>query len=119
MKARKFNKQIEVYTISAQSDGFGGNTNTSILLKKVWCNLKTIKGSSVANIEGLDFTQNNLQITVRENPNINYNSEGLLLKYRGAEYTITSFPQNTNFTDAYITFIAVMNKPSGTPTPTV
>jgi head-tail adaptor len=113
MKARQFNKRIQLWTTLSVADGFGGFKSEKVPFKSQWANIKTI-GSAATVLQGLDFTKSTIQVTVRKNDIINYNSTTLFMVYREREYSITTYPTNKNYTDAYVVFTAVENNPGDT-----
>ena len=115
MRSRALNKKIEVWQTRNVADGYGGNTQTDNLIDYTWASVKTITTNKISEL-GLDYTKEVLQITVRKREDFNYNSKTIYIKYRDNNYTISSFPSNKDFTDAFITFLAVQQKPSDLPT---
>lgn len=111
MRARVFNKRIEVWQALKVSDTFGGNTINETLVTTTWAKLTTQTGEEVSGL-GLDYTKGTITAVVRKRNDITYNSTTLFIKYRDKKYNIVSFPTNDNFTDAYVTFIAVEQKPA-------
>lgn len=104
MRARNFNKQVLFYETSEADDGFGGQTTTTSLLFTTWAKVETIKGSHTIKNLGLNYTNLNLKITIRNRDDIQ--SRTLFCKYRDEDYAITSYPINDNFGDSFISFIA-------------
>ena len=111
MRARRFNKRIEIWQTAIVSDGFGGNTSSNTLITSSWAEIKSLNVSNRIGKSSSDFGINNTQlgvmVTVRLRNDITYNSINQYIKYAGDEYTISSFPENKNFDNSYITFIAV------------
>ena len=111
MRSRRFNKRIEVYQTGVISDGFGGNTSSETLITSSWAEIKSLNTNSRFGKTSTDFGMNNTQlgvmVTVRLRNDITYNSINQFIKYAGEKYTIASFPENKNFDNSYITFIAI------------
>ena len=42
MRARKYNKVVELWQTAPSFDGFGGNTVSSTLITKTWCKFITL-----------------------------------------------------------------------------
>ena len=110
MGARKFNKRIEVWQTRSADDGYGGQTVADNIITTTWANLQTQEGQNIQDL-GLDYTKGVLLVTVRKRDDFAYNSKLIYIKYNSEKYTIASFPTDENFTKAYITFIAVKEKP--------
>ena len=108
--AREFNKRIEIWQTVATDDGFGGQTIGDNIITTTWAKLETVGSTSTVAL-GLDFTQSNILVSVRKRKDLEYSSKTLYIKYRGAKYTINTFPLNENFVDNVITFIMVKEKP--------
>ena len=111
MGARRFNKRIKVYQSVAVADGYGGNTVTDTLILTTWAEIKT-QGSQKISDLGLDYTKGTILVTTRKREDIAFNSSKMYITYRGEKYTISTFPINENFVDAYISFTAVKEKPA-------
>lgn len=103
MRARKYNKRIEVWQTANVSDGFGGNTATPSLVNNSWCKLIT---NEKANYRDTDFgeteTYDRLIIQLRKRKDLVYNSKINFFKYRGVEYSMISEPINIGFEDREI-----------------
>lgn len=111
MRSRAFNKQIGIWQTAKVADGFGGFTVSEVLITTTWAKLTTQIGEEVSGL-GLDYTKGTIIAVVRKRNDITYNSTTLFVKYRDKKYNIVSFPTNENFTDAFVTFIAVEQKPA-------
>ena len=106
MKAREFNKQIELYqTVTGLSDGFGGYNQTDELIGVYWANIKNVKPQ----INSIDFgniePNEVLQITMRNRLDLTFNSINQFIKYRNNKYIIITDPININFEDRIIQFL--------------
>jgi len=108
MRARGYNKQIELWQTTKVSDGFGGNGVTNELITRTWCNIKTpLNGSYRTTEEGVTDTFNSLIITLRKRNDVVYNSLNLFFKYRGDKYIINSEPINVGFEDREIQIMII------------
>lgn len=112
MRARGFNKRIEVWQTGAVSDGYGGFKSTNdIMLVNTWAKLVSLNANKPYSKSSTDYGISNTQlgiiVTVRRRNDLTYNSINQYIKYNGEFYTITSFPEDKNFDHAYITFVAV------------
>jgi len=103
MRARKYNKRIEVWQTANVSDGYGGNTVTTSLVNNSWCKLIT---NEKANYRDTDFgeteTYDRLIIQLRKRKDLVYNSKTNFFKYRGVDYSMISDPINIGFEDREI-----------------
>lgn len=108
MRARQYNKQIEVWQTTHVSDGFGGNGVTSALLTKSWCKITTPNNNHgiyrTTNV-GVTDTSNTLVVTLRKRNDITYNSLNQYFLYRGVKYVISSEPINVGFEDRDIQIV--------------
>lgn len=120
MRSRGFNKRIDIYSIEAVSDGFGGNTTSETPVSSSWAKIETMSSGKAKNLQdfGIDDPQNTIQITTRKRKDLVYDAEVHMIKYRGQDYKITSSPTETNFTGRFITFMATkISKSQTTPAP--
>ncbi len=107
MRARGFNKRIEIYTITAVPDGFGGNTVSEALTSSSWAKIETVKpnrGDLRTDI-GILEASNSIVITLRKRLDLVYNMTTMFIKYRGEKYIIDSFPANIDFEDSIIKIV--------------
>ncbi len=114
MRARAFNKRIEVWQTVRVDDGFGGNTLTDNIITTTWAKLETLDSTEITTL-GLDYTKSSLLVTVRKRKDFIYNSKTIYIKYKGNKYTITSYPTDEDFISANITFIAQIEKAQSYP----
>jgi len=105
---RELRKQIEVWLITAVVDEYGDGNITSEKLYDMWADLRTLKGRDITEL-GLDNKSLNIMVTVRKPDVFDFNAKKHFIKYKSEEYTIKSFPTNTNFDNRFIQFIAVKN----------
>ena len=108
MRARKYNKKIEIWQTTPVSDGFGGNTITSTLLSNAWCKIITNpKNTNRQTDFGETETFDRLAVQLRKNKNLVYNTQTMFFKYRGVDYNMVSEPVNIGFEDREIEIIIV------------
>ena len=112
MRSRRFRKRIEVWQLENVSDGFGGiKAANEMKLTTTWADIRSLSANSRYQSGGTDFGINNTQlgvmITVRKRNDLTYNTMNQFIKYNNEKYTIISFPENKNFDNSTITFIAV------------
>ena len=105
MRARKYNKKIEVWQTTPVSDGFGGNGVTTSLLASSWCKIITDNKSKVDNEVGESTTYETIIVQLRKRNDVTYLSDNQFFKYRGFVYTIKSAPVNVGFDDREIQII--------------
>ena len=108
MRARTFNKRIELWETTSTADGYGGNIVTDFLVTSSWAKIKTFNPGGRNNSTtdfGILNTQNAITITFRKRNDITYNTATQYVKYRGNKYIITTDPTNIDFEDSYIQFI--------------
>jgi len=118
MRSRAFNKRVEVWETSVESDGFGGNTNTELLINNSWAKMETSsKNKSSLNTEfGLLDASNYIKVTVRQRNDLTIDLQSMYLMYNDEKYIIKSYPENVDFKDNIITFNCVKeikNEPNG------
>ena len=107
MKARGFNKRVEIWTLTPVSNGFGGYTNSEALTSTSWAKIETIKPSrSDLNTDtGVLDASNSIMITLRKREDLTYNLSTMFIKYRGEKYIINNFPINVDFEDSFIKIV--------------
>lgn len=112
MSSRKFNKQIEVYEFGTPvSDGFGGFTATDTLSGTSWAMIRTFQTGKYRNSEdfGVINPELSIEVTVRYNPDLDYNPDKYYIKYDGVSYNIASKPTDIDFKHKEVVFIASKN----------
>lgn len=114
MRARQLNKRIEVWQTVPVADGSGGSTLSENIITTTWAKLETLDSTQVTSL-GLDYTKSSILVTTRKRNDFQYNSKTIYIKYKGAKYTITSYPTDTDFISAFITFIAQIEKQQSYP----
>lgn len=112
MSSRRYTKRIEVYQIGGTkvSDGFGGYTVTDALLGTSWAKIKTFSAGKFTNLVdyGIVNSQNAIIVECRKRIDLTYNSETQYIKYRNKNYTISTDPVESDFSNRDISFVAVL-----------
>lgn len=110
MRARGYNKRVDIYENTAVSDGYGGNTVTTAKIGTSWAKIETFKvngrNSAITDFGILD-ANNAITITLRKRNDITYDVKTHYFVYRDEKYIIKSFPVNNNFEDSVIQMICV------------
>jgi SPP1 family predicted phage head-tail adaptor len=109
MRARGFNKRVEIWGTSNVSDGFSGYTVEETLLTTSWAKIDTVKpnrGDLTTDIGILDAS-NSIIVTLRKREDITYDMQTQFIKYRGEKYIINSYPANIDFKDNLIKIVCV------------
>jgi hypothetical protein len=99
MRARKYNKKIEIWQTTTVIDGYGGGGVQSTKLASVWCELITLDALIRTTDIGQTDTNNKLIIKVRKTPTIDYTSKNTFFVYRNVSYNIQGTPINIGFED--------------------
>ena len=102
MRARKYNKQIEIWQTTKVSDSFGGNVVSEELITKSRCKIITNNNIYQNKEFGLSETTNRIVVQLRKRNDITYNSKNQFVMYRGEKYAINSEPVNVGFEDREI-----------------
>jgi len=94
--SRRFQKRIEIFSLSEQNDGFGGKTVVEVSLGFYWANWRTVSDNSktITNLQGLglkDFGQI-FKVTLRANVLVE-DIEKVRIKYNGIVYDIVSISE--------------------------
>jgi len=107
MRARGYNKRIEIWLTTLVPDTFGGNTVTESLLNTSWAKIETAKPSrgDLKTDSGILDASNSIMITLRKRNDLNYNMSTMFVKYRNEKYIIDSFPANIDFEDSTIKIV--------------
>ena len=108
MRSRAFNKRVEIWGLTAVSDGFGGNTLTETLLATSWAKIETTNPnrSDLGGIAGgdggiLDATSS-IIITMRKRDDLTIDMQTQFIKYAGVKYVINSNAIDLDFKDSFI-----------------
>lgn len=112
MRERAFKKRIEFFMNGLTDDGAGGIiAGPTISLFKTWASVKTFKvGNGYQSKDtslGLSNTQSAVIVTLRKREGFQFDSDNMFFKYRHNAYTMHTNPENHDFKDGYIQFIAV------------
>ena len=102
MRARKYNKRLEVWQTAPLDDGFGGETASETLLSSTWCKFITLDRLSRSTDFGVTDTTDTLIIQLRKRNDLTYTSKNQFFKYRGLKYIIQGTPINVGFEDREI-----------------
>lgn len=103
MRARKYNKRVEIWQTTPKSNGYTVNGGTDeTLITTSWCQLVTLDRINRSTDLGLIDTTNTIIIKLRKRNDINYNSINQFFKYRGLKYIIQGEPINVGFEDREI-----------------
>jgi hypothetical protein len=102
MRARKYNKRLEIWQTSPVSDGFGGSTLQPTLITYSWCKLVTLDRNSRSTDFGITDTTDTIILQLRKRNDLAYNSKNQFFKYRGLKYIIQGTPINVGFEDREI-----------------
>ncbi len=89
MRSRAYSKRIQVWQTTDADDGYGGNTVTETLLNTSWASIKTISPSRLTDY-GITETTHALDVRLRQRYDLDYEQEGIFLKYKDESYIISS-----------------------------
>ena len=110
MKARKYNRRVQIWQTNVVHDGYGGYKVTEALKKTSWANIETVGNNSryVTRLSelGINDPLNTIIVRLRYRNDITYNAINQFIKYRGAKYIIQNAPSNINFMDTEIEILA-------------
>lgn len=88
MRGRKYINRIDVYQVSAVSDGFGGNIlSEPVLIGSSWCNIKTLRAERVTDL-GLSENDLIIEVNLRYRDDLNYTTKNMFFRYRGVDYNL-------------------------------
>lgn len=103
MRARKYNKRVEIWQTTPKSNGYTVNGGTEeTLITSSWCELITLDRINRNTDLGLIDTTNTVIFKLRKRNDIDYNSINQFFKYRGLKYIIQGSPINIGFEDREI-----------------
>lgn len=102
MRARKYNKKVEVWQTSKVSDGFGGSTIANTKIADTWCDITTLNSLSRSTEFGIIDTSDTLILKLRKRNDLTYNSKIHYFVYRDEKYLIQGQPVNIGFEDREI-----------------
>jgi len=106
LTSRRFDKRIQVYTLAAVTDNFGGSTVAETLVATVWADLRTMDKSAITDFGYTDATLG-VNVTVRKPDTFDYKTENMFIRYGGNDYTIVSYTEDIDFKHRYIRFMAI------------
>ena len=111
MRARGFNKKIELWqTVSVQNE-FGGSQVLNQKIGNSWAKIETIKATaSKLNEVGLNDMSLNLKITVRYRNDIQYTGENQFIICQGTAYYFVMSPNEAFLNRTFVTLIASRSK---------
>jgi len=89
MKARKYNRRVELYTTSAVSDTYGGSTVTDTLVTKSWAEIRTPNRNDVERGIGIEDPSTQIIVNLRYREDTDY-SVIQYLKHKTVKYIINS-----------------------------
>jgi hypothetical protein len=96
MKAREYDKRIDIWEISTVPDGYGGSTVTSQMISSSWAKLQTDGlGRKAYNMGIIEFNDP-LLFFVRGRNDLPYNGRTLYLMYKGSKYIIQGIKDTGN-----------------------
>lgn len=112
MRARKYNKRVEIYQTTPKSNGYTVNGGTDeTLIATSWCQIVTLDKISRNTDLGIIDTTNTVVMRLRKRNDLNYNGINQFFKYRGLKYIIQGHPVNVGFEDREIQ-ITLVRQPS-------
>ena len=111
MRARSFNKRVQIWQTSYVSDGFSGTKTFGQIISNSWAKVETAKSNaSNMNEIGLDDMALNLLITVRYRNDLEYNGINQYLVYNGVRYEFSQAPNENNLNRTFVKLIAIRQK---------
>jgi len=106
MRARKYNKRVEIWQTSNVSDGFGGYTNTSSQVGTSWAKIEPMKNDRKSEEVGVETLLNTIIVTMRKRNDLTINPLNMYLRYRSTNYEIQGVV-NIGFEDRDLQIIAI------------
>ena len=110
MRARGFNKRIQLHETIVVPDNFGGNTVNTEFITETWADIRSMNANKPFSKDITQFGISNtglaVIVKVRKRNDLTYNSINQFIIYAGEKYVISSFPENKNFDNSFITFVA-------------
>ena len=114
MRAKRYNKRIEIWQVTKTPDGYGGETVTDELITKSWCSIKTAStnksNSTRAESLGITDPTNTIFISTRLRNDITYNAINQYIVYNGFKYIIQNEPTSVDFTNTEVEIIATRER---------
>lgn len=102
MRARKYNKKIELWQTSKVFDSYSNYATTPELIDRVWCRLVTKNNAYKVDEFGKTSTTNEIVIELRKRSDFDYLSKNLYFVYQGHNYIPVSQPVNIDFEEREI-----------------
>ena len=104
MRSRAFNKRVEIWGLTAVSDGFGGNTLTETLLATSWAKIETTNPNrgDLGGDGGILDATSSIIITMRKREDLTIDVQTQFIKYAGVKYVINSNAIDLDFKDSFI-----------------
>jgi len=93
MKARKYNRKIEIFKTTSTPDGFGGNIATDISLGLFWAEAKQ-NSAFRDNSIGKSDIKNNWSFNVRANDILMADKDNLSILYLGEKIVVNDIRYN-------------------------
>ena len=102
MRARKYNKRVELWQTAPSQNQYGGNVVTETLITRTWANIRTSNSLSRSTDFGVTDTNDTIILTLRKRNDLTYNSLNQYFKYRGYKWIIQGTRINVGFEDREI-----------------
>ena len=94
MKARKYNRQINIYQTQSISDGYGGTLPSDVLIGTFWSDVSQ-NSSFRDNQVGDSDIKNNWSFKIRSTDKITPdNIDNLFIEYRNRKYVVNDIRYN-------------------------
>jgi len=107
---RTYTKRIEFWQTTPVTDAYGGATVSEALVATSWAEVKTVSNSGQLSARatelGVTDINNSIIVKTSYRNDIDYNATNMYVKYRGVKYVIQTVPNNADFNDVQIQFIA-------------
>jgi hypothetical protein len=101
MRARKYNKRIELWQTTGVSGSsrnqYGGSYSTPVLITKTWCRVITLDRLSRSTDFGITDTNDTIIIELRKRNDLQYNSLNQFFRFNGNRWNIQGTPINKGF----------------------
>jgi len=100
MRARKYNKKIELWETSQDTfDSFGDPVPNEKILGSLWCQLITTEKPYRTTEFGVIDTTDTITIKLRKRSDFDFNSKNQYFIYRSKIYVMQTEPVNVDFED--------------------
>ena len=101
MRARKYNKRIELWQTTGNNGSsrnqYGGSYSAPILITKTWCKVITPNSLSRSTDFGITDTNDTIIIELRKRNDLQYNSLNQFFRFNGNRWNIQGTPINKGF----------------------